>query len=73
MKKKALGLLLIPIFVFGLFINFNPSSSSLSLNTIEASAGDKGTLMGNQSGTRYCCAAGENHCVAAKCETQEPV
>jgi hypothetical protein len=28
---------------------------------------DKGTLYGNQSGTRYCCCPGTNDCSAAAC------
>jgi hypothetical protein len=29
---------------------------------------DKGTLMGNEQGTKFCCAAGNNDCGAARCK-----
>jgi len=35
-----------------------------------ANAFGKGTLMGNESGTKFCCASGTNSCSAAGCKTQ---
>jgi len=33
-----------------------------------SSSMDKGTLMGDEQGTKFCCAAGNNDCGAARCK-----
>ena len=45
--------------------------AAVSLGSINrASAFGEGTLMGNESGTKFCCASGTNSCSAAGCKTQ---
>lgn len=45
-------------------------SFAFMLSSVTAPAtGEKGTLMGNPEGTKFCCAAGTNDCAAVKCST----
>lgn len=57
MKKKILSLMSVALITGAFFLT----------NVNEAHAGDKGTLYGNSSGTKFCCKSGTNDCSAAGC------
>ena len=79
MKVKSKVFIAISIVFFAVTVAFNVNANLgrnaeafLTLANIEAlTQGEnnigKGTLYGNQSGTSYCCASGNNSCHAAPC------
>lgn len=78
MRKKIVFAVVASLFAVATVFNMNMLQSSsagdISLESIavmaqaqsEGSSG-LGTLYGNQSGTRFCCASGSNSCSAAPC------
>ena len=53
-------------------MNINANLSDLALANVEAladgeSGNDKGTLYGNEEGTKFCCCPGTNDCSATDC------